>query len=122
MNEAKTKGKPGRPSRTLDQEIAAAEERVRALKEKKREDERRALERNQKAIVYLLRTELLDEIPIANWKAAVPRIRGLLMRIEVQPPGTGEPDAGREPPTDPRSAVLRVEQATLGRRTSGGAA
>ncbi len=122
MNEAKTKGKPGRPSRTLDEEIAAAEERVRALKEKKREDERRVLERNQKAIVYFLRTELLDEIPIANWKAAVPRIRGLLMSIEVQPPGTGEPDAGREPPTDPRSAALRVEQATLGRRTSGGAA
>ncbi len=78
MNEAKTKGKPGRPSRTLDEEIAAAEERVRALKEKKREDERRALERNQKAIVHLLRTELLDEIPVAKWKAAVPKIRDLL--------------------------------------------
>lgn len=78
MNEAKTKGKPGRPSRTLDEEIAAAEERVRALKEKKREDERRALERNQKAIVYLLRTELLDEIPVVNWKAAAPKIRDLL--------------------------------------------
>ncbi len=78
MSEAKTKGKPGRPSRTLDEEIAAAEERLRALKEKKREDERRALERNQKAIVYLLRTELLDEIPIGQWKAAVPTLRAVL--------------------------------------------
>lgn len=98
MNEARTKGKPGRPSRTLDEEIAAAEERVRALKEKKREDERRALERNQKAIVYLLRTELLDEIPIANWKAAVPRIRSFLMKNEAQPASTTELGPARESP------------------------
>ncbi len=98
MSEAKTKGKPGRPSRTLDEEIAAAEERVRALKEKKREDERRALERNQKAIVYLLRTELLDEIPIANWKAAVPGIRSLLMKIEAQPASATDPGPAQVSP------------------------
>ncbi len=97
MNEAKTKGKPGRPSRTLDEEIAAAEERVRALKEKKREDERRALERNQKAIVYLLRTELLDEIPIANWKAAVPSIRSQLLKAAAPPSSNVAPASMQEP-------------------------
>ena len=88
MSEAKAAGKVGRPSRTVDEEIAAAEERLRALRERKREDERKERERNQKAIAAILKAEGLDEIDAEVWKRAVPAVRKALESVK---PIKGEP-------------------------------
>lgn len=78
MSEAKSSVKVGRPSRTLAEEIEAAERRLQSLRERQREEQRRDLERNQKAILALIRTEGLDGVPADRWKAAVPKLRKLL--------------------------------------------
>jgi hypothetical protein len=64
--------------KTLDEEIAAAEERVRRLKAAKAEQERKSLEKNQKLIYAFLRTEKLDAVPIETWSSVVPQLRKLL--------------------------------------------
>lgn len=79
MTEAKTSGKAGRPSRSLDEEIAAAAARLQALRDKKKEEERRERERNQKAILALIKDEGLDAVSAEAWKAAVPKLRKLLV-------------------------------------------
>ena len=78
MSGEKSGGKAGRPSRTLDEEIAAAESRVAQLKAKKREDERRKLEQNQKAIMALVKSAGLDAIEADVWEKALPKLKELL--------------------------------------------
>lgn len=84
MTEAKTSGKAGRPSRSLDEEIAATAAKLQALRDKKKEEERRERERNQKAILALIKDEGLDAVSAEAWKAAVPKLRKLLVH-DVQP-------------------------------------
>lgn len=78
MSEPKVQSKAGRPSRTLDEEIVAAEERLRQLRERRKVEEARERDRNQKAILGLIKAEGLDLIPAEQWKAAVPKLRTLL--------------------------------------------
>lgn len=69
---------PKKAARTLDDEIAALQERLARLQSQKREKERKELERNQKAITALLRSEKLDTVPIEKWTEALPALRKLL--------------------------------------------
>lgn len=86
MSEAKSSGKAGRPSRSLDEEIAAAAAKLQALRDRKKEEERRERERNQKAILALIKDEGLDAVSADDWKAAVPKLRKLLLAEEKQEP------------------------------------
>lgn len=102
MPETKTANKGGRPSRSLEDEIALAEERLNALRERKRQQERAERERNQKAIVALIRSEGLDDVSVEVWRAALPKLREALKaagKAEPKPaasaPATPEP--GGEP-------------------------
>lgn len=70
MTGAKTSGKAGRPSRSLDEEIAAAAAKLQALRDKKKEEECRERERNQKAILALIKDEGLDAMSAEAAQAA----------------------------------------------------
>lgn len=72
------KAKVGRPSRSLDEEIEIQARRLEELREKKRKQEREALDRNAKAIAALLKSEQLDQIPVETWKRALPQVKALL--------------------------------------------
>ena len=78
MTEQKTSAKAGRPSRTLKEEIAVTEQRLQQLKAKQREEERRELEKNQKAIMVLLKSEGLDEVSLEKWQTNLPKLVELL--------------------------------------------
>lgn len=84
MSEAKTSSKAGRPSRSLDEEIAAAAAKLQALRDRKKEEERRERERNQKAIMALIKDEGLDVVSADAWKAVVPKLRKLLLTKDQQ--------------------------------------
>ena len=79
MSDEKTSGKVGKPSRSLDEEIAVAAAKLQALRDKKKEEERRDRERNQKAILALIKDEGLDAVSADDWKAALPKLRKLLV-------------------------------------------
>jgi Spy/CpxP family protein refolding chaperone len=78
MTEKKTTAKAGRPSRTLKEEIAATEQRLQQLRTKQREEERRELEKNQRAIMALVKSAGLDEVSSDKWQANLPKIVELL--------------------------------------------
>ena len=82
MDDAKTTGKVGRPvgrpSRSLDEEISVAEAKLKALRDRRREEERKERERNLKAVLALIKDEGLDGVSVDLWKLAVPKLRGLL--------------------------------------------
>lgn len=79
MSEPKGRGKAAKPSRTLDDEIAEAEARLKALRVKQQQEkEQRDREANQKDILALIRDEGLDAVPVAQWKAALPELQQLL--------------------------------------------
>jgi hypothetical protein len=84
MTEQKSTAKAGRPSRSLDEEIAATEARLKALRDKKREDEKREREKNHKAILAIIKEEGLDGVSVAKWQKALPGIKKLLA-AEVAP-------------------------------------
>ena len=96
MSEEKSTSKVGRPARTLDEEIAAAEERLRQLRERKKDDERRERERNQKAILGLIRSEALDLVPVDAWKQALPKLRAAL-KLGAQPSQRTTPTGAEAP-------------------------
>lgn len=72
------KPKAPKTARTLDDDIAALQERLARLQAQKREKERKELERNQKAIVAFLLAEKFNTVPIEEWTAAAPALRKLL--------------------------------------------
>jgi hypothetical protein len=92
--------KPKKGAKTLDEEIAAAQERLLRLQAQKREQERKALEKNQKAIAAFLRAEKLDVVPIEKWTAALAGLRKLLKVEEAK----GEAPASPAAPSSERSA------------------
>jgi len=95
MSEAKSTSKAGRPSRSLDEEIAAAAAKLQLLRDRKKEEERRERDRNQKAIQALIKDEGLDAVSIDAWKLAMPKVRKLL--LQNAPP---EPEAPTQASTE----------------------
>jgi len=98
--------KPKKPAKTLDDEIAALQEKLARLQVQKREKERKELERNQKAIAAFLHAEKLDTIPVEKWTAALPALRRLLKALEQK--GTAA-DAPSPPPAQ-TAGPANVEQ------------
>lgn len=79
MNEPKTRGRPAKAARTLDDEIAETEARLQALREKQlAEKARRAREANSVQILALIRAEGLDAATPDQWQAVLPALRQLL--------------------------------------------
>jgi hypothetical protein len=79
LNEPKTRGRPAKPARTLDDEIAATEARLQALREKQMEEKaKRERETNSVEILALIQAEGLDAATPDQWKAVLPKLRQLL--------------------------------------------
>ncbi|KVM89657.1 hypothetical protein [Burkholderia stagnalis] len=70
--------KPLRKPRSLDDEIAKAAAKLKRLQDEQREQIRKDRERNHKAVLELLRSEGLDEIPAARWKEKIDAIKRAL--------------------------------------------
>ncbi|MBN3829533.1 hypothetical protein G3O00_38970 [Burkholderia sp. Ac-20384] len=83
-------GKTTRAPKSLDDEITRAEQKLKRLQEQKRTNERKALERNERAIFDVLKAEKLNEVPAENWKAGIAAIRRAL---GVSPPAPSSPPA-----------------------------
>jgi len=96
MANEKSTGKAGRPARTLDEEIAAAEAKLKALREKKKEDERRERERNLKAILTMIKDEELDLISADKWKANLPKMKELFNGDSAATPKTAKATAASQ--------------------------
>ncbi len=62
----------------VDVEIAKVLEKLNRLREKKKEKERRTRDRNQKAVLELIKTEKLDIIPVEKWESAISTIKNAL--------------------------------------------
>lgn len=76
--------KVSRKQRALEDEIAKAAAKLKKLQDEQREQQRRARERDQKALLELLRTEGLDGIPVERWKKNLNAIKAAL-GIEASP-------------------------------------
>ncbi|KVZ90495.1 hypothetical protein WL22_23835 [Burkholderia ubonensis] len=78
--------KTTRKPRTIEDEIARTAAKLKRLQEEQREKIRKDRERNQKAVLELLRAEGLDEIPAEQWKVRLDAVKAALA-------GTGETPA-----------------------------
>ena len=72
------KRKRGRPAKNIDEELAAAEALVKALKEKKREELQREREAHQAALLALFKESDIDSVPLNQWQANMAQIKALL--------------------------------------------
>lgn len=77
-NSATTAPKTRKP-RSLEDEIARQEARLKKLQDNLKEKKRREYERNAKAIAALLQTEHLDQVPVEIWQQHLPAIKVLLL-------------------------------------------
>lgn len=66
-------------TKSLDDEIAAAEEKVRRLREQKRVADIKAREKNVKAVLEMLKAEKLDVVSSDTWQRELPKIRTILI-------------------------------------------
>ena len=99
MNEPKTRGRPAKSARTLDDEIAETEARLQALREKQMEEKaKRERETNSVEILALIQAEGLDAAPPDQWKAVLPKLRQLL-KVEAPAAAAGK-DAEAAPAAD----------------------
>ena len=83
----------GRHARSLQEEIAAAAEKLRKLQERQKEIERKALARNQKAVSALIAAHRLDGIPVEHWRQAIEEIKASLHRHSSESPHPVQPHA-----------------------------
>ncbi|WP_186153311.1 hypothetical protein [Burkholderia gladioli] len=82
-------GKTARAPKSLDEEIERAAARLKRLQEQKRTKERQEVERNERAIVELLKAEKLNVVPAEKWKAGLAGIRralGVAASVPDNPP------------------------------------
>jgi len=89
MSETKSSAKQVRKTKSLDQQLEEAQAKLRKLMEAKKLEDARLRERNQRAIVALIKEERLDTVPVENWREVMPKLRSLLKVQAVQP----QPDA-----------------------------
>lgn len=102
MNSETTNPKSGRKAKTLDEEIAAQRDKLRRLEERQREQQRKEREKNQKAVMELIKTERLDAVPSDLWREAMPKIKALLIVEPAKPAEPAKPvqKAQKETATD----------------------
>ncbi|ABM44297.1 hypothetical protein N5D77_24500 [Comamonas thiooxydans] len=91
MSSESSSTKPGRKAKSLDDEIAAAAEKLRKLQERQKEQQRKERERNQKAVMELIKTERLDAVPSDLWREAMPKIKALLVVDAAKPAEPAKP-------------------------------
>lgn len=68
-----------RQTRSLEDEIARQEARLKKLQDNLKEKKRKDYERNAKAISALLQAEHLDQEPVEKWQQHLPAIKALLL-------------------------------------------
>jgi hypothetical protein len=91
LNEPKPRGRPAKPSRTLDDEIAETEARLQALREKQQEEKaRRERDANRGKILAFIQAEGLDAAAPEQWQAVLPKLRQLL-KLEAPAHKDAEP-------------------------------
>jgi len=95
MTDTTPTNKGKKVQKSLDDEIAAAEERLKRLRQQKAEKERKELERNQKLIYAFLRAEKLDAVPIETWSKNLPQLRRLLKADTDKDAVKAEPEASK---------------------------
>lgn len=96
MSRESSSNKPGRKAKSLDDEIAAAAEKLRKLQERQREQQRKERERNQKAVMEIIKTERLDAVPSEIWRDVMPKIKALLV-VDSEKSEDHEKPVGVEP-------------------------
>jgi hypothetical protein len=68
-----------RQSRSLEDEIARQEAKLKKLQDNLKEKKRRESERNTRAISALLQAEHLDQVPVEIWQRHMTGIKELLL-------------------------------------------
>ncbi|MDN4571894.1 hypothetical protein DBB29_24865 [Pandoraea cepalis] len=63
---------------SIDDKIAEVEEMLKGLKEKKRQEDRAAIDKNRKGILDLFKSEGMDVVDVAVWQKITPQLRKLL--------------------------------------------
>lgn len=106
MSSESTNNKAGRKAKTLDEEIAAQRDKLRKLEERQRDQQRKEREKNQKAVMELIKTERLDAVPSELWREAMPKIKALLV---VEPAKPAEPAKSVQKTTEGVAAVEAVQ-------------
>lgn len=106
MSSESTTNKSGRKAKTLDEEIAAQRDKLRKLEERQRDQQRKEREKNQKAVMELIKTERLDAVPSDLWREAMPKIKALLI---VEPAKPAEPAKPVQKATEGAAAVEAVQ-------------
>lgn len=106
MSSESTTNKAGRKAKTLDEEIASQRDKLRKLEERQRDQQRKEREKNQKAVMELIKTERLDAVPSDLWREAMPKIKALLV---VEPAKAAEPAKPVQKATEGAAAVEAVQ-------------
>lgn len=81
MNATKTAKKeisPARKVRNLEEEIAAQRAKLKALEDRQKDQQRKERERNQKAVMEIIKAEKLDTATAEQWANALPAIKTAL--------------------------------------------
>lgn len=75
---ANTETKPVRKVRSIEEEIAAQRAKLKSLEDRQREQQRKERERNQKAVMEIIKAEKLDTATAEQWANALPTIKKAL--------------------------------------------
>ena len=94
MSPSEQPKKPKTSTRTIEEEIEFAEEKLRKLKDQKRLNDIKQRERNIRAVLDLLKTERLDVVSSDQWQKVLPEIRTLLLgKTPVPSPASVKEDS-----------------------------
>ncbi|WP_051749137.1 hypothetical protein [Nevskia soli] len=94
MPDSSTPAQRTRKGRSLEDEIARQESKLKKLQDNLRDRKKRDYERNAKAVSTLLQAEHLDQVSVEIWQKHIPTLKGLLQGTPAdkdQRPGTALP-------------------------------
>ena len=102
MADSAANARTPRKARSLEDEIAHQEARLKKLQDNLKEKKRKDYERNAKAIAALLQAEHLDQEPVEKWQQHLPTIKALMLDDSAATP-TGD-QKEKPAPTVPSTA------------------
>lgn len=97
---AKQEIKPVRKVRNIEEEIAAQRAKLKALEDRQKEQQRKERERNQKAVLEIIKAEKLDTASAEQWASALPTIKAALFGNSAESQQAVPPDSNQATETN----------------------
>ena len=92
-------------AKTIQDEISSTKEKLRKLEDRQKEQVKKERDRNQRAVLDIIKAEKLDVVSPEKWQEAMPKIRAILLSKDSKTEEVVKPVKNVPEPVIPAAAA-----------------